>query len=34
RDKEVLITVETNGTDHVQALVEAFAAKGYEVTAK
>ena len=26
RDKEVLITVETNGTDHVQALVEAFAA--------
>ena len=34
RDKEVLITVETNGTDHVQALIEAFAAKGYEVTAK
>lgn len=34
RDKEVLITVETNGTDHIQALVEAFAAKGYEVTAK
>lgn len=34
RDKEVLITVETNGTDHVQALVDAFAAKGYEVTAK
>ena len=34
RDKEVLITVETNGTDHVQALVEAFVAKGYEVTAK
>ena len=34
RDKEVLITVETNGTDHAQALVEAFAAKGYEVTAK
>ena len=34
RDKEVLITVETNGTDHVQALVEAFAVKGYEVTAK
>ena len=34
RDKEVLITVETNGTDHVQALFEAFAAKGYEVTAK
>ena len=33
RDKEVLITVETNGTDHIQALVEAFAAKGYEVTA-
>ena len=27
RDKEVLITVETNGTDHVQALVEAFADK-------
>jgi len=34
RDKEVLITVETNGTDHIQALIEAFAAKGYEVTAK
>ena len=34
RDKEVLITVETNGTDHIQALVDAFAAKGYEVTAK
>ncbi|WP_315152588.1 threonine ammonia-lyase [Capnocytophaga leadbetteri] len=34
RDKEVLITVETNGTDHIQTLVEAFAAKGYEVTAK
>lgn len=34
RDKEVLITVETNGTDHVQALIDAFAAKGYEVTAK
>lgn len=34
RDKEVLITVETNGTDHVQALVDTFAAKGYEVTAK
>ena len=34
RDKEVLITVETNGTDHEQALIEAFAAKGYEVTAK
>ena len=34
RDKEVLITVETNGTDHVLALVDAFAAKGYEVTAK
>ena len=34
RDKEVLITVETNGTDHLQALVDAFAAKGYEVTAK
>ena len=34
RDKEVLITVETNGTDHVQALVDAFAAKGYEVTAQ
>ena len=34
RDKEVLITVETNGTDHIQALVEAFAAKGYEVTAQ
>ena len=34
RDKEVLITVETNGTDHIQALVEAFSAKGYEVTAK
>ena len=34
RDKEVLIIVETNGTDHVQALVDAFAAKGYEVTAK
>ena len=34
RDKEVLITVATNGTDHVQALVDAFAAKGYEVTAK
>ena len=34
RDKEVLITVETNGTDHVQALVDAFADKGYEVTAK
>ena len=34
RDKEVLVTVETNGTDHVQALVDAFAAKGYEVTAK
>ena len=34
RDKEVLITVETNGTDHIQALVEAFAAKGYDVTAK
>ena len=34
RDKEVLITVENNGTDHVQALIEAFAAKGYEVTAK
>ena len=34
RDKEVLITVETNGTDHIQALIDAFAAKGYEVTAK
>ena len=34
RDKEVLITVETNGTDHIQTLVDAFAAKGYEVTAK
>ena len=34
RDKEVLITVETNGTDHVQSLVDAFAAKGYEVPAK
>ena len=34
RDKEVLITVETNGTDHIQALVDAFATKGYEVTAK
>ena len=34
RDKEVLITVEPNGTDHIQALVDAFAAKGYEVTAK
>ena len=34
RDKEVLITVETNGTDHVQSLIDAFAAKGYEVTAK
>ena len=34
RDKEVLITLETNGTDHIQALIEAFAAKGYEVTAK
>lgn len=34
RDKEVLITVETNGTDHIQALVDAFSAKGYEVTAK
>ena len=28
RDKEVLITVETNGTDHIQALIDAFAAKG------
>ena len=34
RDKEVLITVETNGTDHIHALAAAFAAKGYEVTAK
>ena len=31
RDKEVLITVETNGTDHIQQLVQAFEEKGYEV---
>ena len=34
RDKEVLITVETNGTDHIQQLVSAFKDKGYEITAK
>lgn len=34
RDKEVLITVETNGTDHIQQLVRAFKDKGYEITAK
>lgn len=34
RDKEVLITVETNGTDHIQQLVKAFKDKGYEITAK
>ena len=31
RDKEVLITVETNGTDHIQQLVQAFEEKGYAI---
>ena len=31
RDKEVLITVETNGTDHIQQLVQAFEKRGYKV---
>ena len=32
RDKELLITVETNGTAHVQRLIEAFAEKGYTIS--
>nr|WP_315135729.1 threonine ammonia-lyase [uncultured Capnocytophaga sp.] len=31
RDKEVLITVETNGTDHIQQLVQAFEERGYAI---
>ena len=31
RDKEVLITVETNGTDHIQQLVQAFEKRGYSI---
>ena len=31
RDKEVLITVETNGTDHIQQLVQTFEKRGYKV---
>ena len=32
RDKELLITVETNGTAHIQRLIEAFAEKGYTIS--
>ena len=31
RDVEVQITVETNGTDHIQNLIETFEKKGYEI---
>ena len=32
RDKELLITVETNGTAHIQRLIEAFAEKEYTIS--
>nr|WP_315007312.1 threonine ammonia-lyase [uncultured Capnocytophaga sp.] len=32
RDKEVLITVETNGTAHIESLIEALEKKGYEIS--
>ena len=32
RDKEVLITVETNGTAHIENLIEALEKKGYEIS--
>ena len=32
RDKEVLITVETNGTAHIKSLVATFRDKGYEIS--
>ena len=31
RDVEVQITVETNGTEHIQNLIETFEQKGYEI---
>lgn len=32
RDKEVLITVETNGTAHIENLIAALEGKGYEIS--
>ena len=32
RDKEVLITVETNGTAHIESLIAALEKKGYEIS--